>query len=148
MYSFQTKYLISKYYCVFDLNVHEILQLDVKQPIMKDLCNKMLYAIVDHLLCIVVGMHTYIAINNQNTQKINLTLTGKDDESPIPTKAALARSATKRSTPKKVPPIPAQSTERLISHQRDDDGDSAYATSLESTLAEESHLEVIKLSYC
>lgn len=68
--SFQTKYLISKYYCVFDLNVHEILQLDVKQPIMKDLCNKMLYAIVDHLLCIVVGMHTYIAMNNQNTQKI------------------------------------------------------------------------------
>ncbi|XP_071163842.1 TOG array regulator of axonemal microtubules protein 1-like isoform X43 [Mytilus edulis] len=69
---------------------------------------------------------------------------GKDDESPIPTKAALARSATKRSTPKKVPPIPAQSTERLISHQRDDDGDSAYATSLESTLAEESHLEMMK----
>ncbi|XP_071163843.1 TOG array regulator of axonemal microtubules protein 1-like isoform X44 [Mytilus edulis] len=68
---------------------------------------------------------------------------GKDDESPIPTKAALARSATKRSTPKKVPPIPAQSTERLISHQRDDDGDSAYATSLESTLAEESHLEMM-----
>ncbi|XP_052097638.1 TOG array regulator of axonemal microtubules protein 1-like isoform X13 [Mytilus californianus] len=69
---------------------------------------------------------------------------GKDDESPIPTKAALARSATKRSTPKKVPPIPAQSTERLVSHQREDDGDSAYATSLESTLAEESHMEMMK----
>ncbi|XP_052097634.1 TOG array regulator of axonemal microtubules protein 1-like isoform X10 [Mytilus californianus] len=75
-----------------------------------------------------------------------LEVTGnrKDDESPIPTKAALARSATKRSTPKKVPPIPAQSTERLVSHQREDDGDSAYATSLESTLAEESHMEMMK----
>lgn len=70
-------------------------------------------------------------------------MTGKDDESPIPTKAALARSATKRSTPKKVPPITtAQSSDRLSGHQREDDGDSAYATSLESTLAEESHLEV------
>ncbi|XP_071163838.1 TOG array regulator of axonemal microtubules protein 1-like isoform X39 [Mytilus edulis] len=88
--------------------------------------------------------------NNQHGQykpqvRPFLEVTGnrKDDESPIPTKAALARSATKRSTPKKVPPIPAQSTERLISHQRDDDGDSAYATSLESTLAEESHLEMM-----
>lgn len=72
-----------------------------------------------------------------------ILLTGKDDESPIPTKAALARSATKRSTPKKVPPITtAQSSERLGGHQREDDGDSAYATSLESTLAEESHMEV------
>ncbi|VDI47252.1 Hypothetical predicted protein [Mytilus galloprovincialis] len=79
-----------------------------------------------------------------NTHNEEAYWRGKDDESPIPTKAALARSATKRSTPKKVPPIPAQSTERLISHQRDDDGDSAYATSLESTLAEESHLEMMK----
>ncbi|XP_071163839.1 TOG array regulator of axonemal microtubules protein 1-like isoform X40 [Mytilus edulis] len=78
-----------------------------------------------------------------NTHNEEAYWRGKDDESPIPTKAALARSATKRSTPKKVPPIPAQSTERLISHQRDDDGDSAYATSLESTLAEESHLEMM-----
>ncbi|XP_052097637.1 TOG array regulator of axonemal microtubules protein 1-like isoform X12 [Mytilus californianus] len=79
-----------------------------------------------------------------NTHNEEAYWRGKDDESPIPTKAALARSATKRSTPKKVPPIPAQSTERLVSHQREDDGDSAYATSLESTLAEESHMEMMK----
>ena len=72
----------------------------------------------------------------------------KDDESPIPTKAALARSATKRSTPKKVPPIIAQSTDRMVVQQREDDGDSAYATSLESTLADESHMEVYKPLTC
>ncbi|CAC5385590.1 unnamed protein product [Mytilus coruscus] len=83
-------------------------------------------------------------VHPPNTHNEEAYWRGKDDESPIPTKAALARSATKRSTPKKVPPIPAQSTERLVSHQREDDGDSAYATSLESTLAEESHLEMMK----
>ncbi|XP_060604468.1 TOG array regulator of axonemal microtubules protein 1-like isoform X7 [Ruditapes philippinarum] len=63
---------------------------------------------------------------------------GKDDESPFPSKATLARSATRRPT-KKVPPI--SSSDKHSS--RDDDADSAYATSLGSTLEAESHIEMM-----
>ncbi|KAH3848001.1 hypothetical protein DPMN_090337, partial [Dreissena polymorpha] len=62
---------------------------------------------------------------------------GKDEESPIPLKATLARSATRR-TNKKVPPISSSSN-----YGRDDDADSAYATSLESTLEAESKKEMM-----
>ena len=63
---------------------------------------------------------------------------GKEEDSPIPLKATLARSATRRNT-RKVPPI--SSTDKYIS--KDDDVDSAYAASLESTLEAESHSEVM-----
>lgn len=62
---------------------------------------------------------------------------GKEEDSPIPLKATLARSATRRPA-KKVPPI--SSTDKYSS--RDDDVDSAYAASMESTLEAESHMEV------
>ena len=62
---------------------------------------------------------------------------GKDEDSPIPLKATLARSATRRPT-KKVPPISSSDKYSI----RDDDVDSAYAASLESTLEAESHREV------
>ncbi|KAL4238308.1 hypothetical protein ACF0H5_003020 [Mactra antiquata] len=62
---------------------------------------------------------------------------GKDDESPFPSKATLARSATRRPT-KKVPPISTNDK-----YGRDDDVDSAYAASMESTLEAESHLEMM-----
>lgn len=72
-------------------------------------------------------------------------LLGREDESPIPLKPALARSATRRPTNKKVPPITAHS-EKFIS-SNEDDVDSAYAASLESTLEAESHSEV-NISVC
>ncbi|XP_052767283.1 TOG array regulator of axonemal microtubules protein 1-like isoform X3 [Mya arenaria] len=61
----------------------------------------------------------------------------KDEESPIPLKATLARSATRRSNTKKVPPISSNN------YSRDDDVDSAYAASLESTLEQESRHEMM-----
>lgn len=63
-------------------------------------------------------------------------IVGRDDESPFPSKATLARSATRRPT-KKVPPISSSDK-----YSREDDVDSAYAASMESTLEAESHLEV------
>ena len=66
---------------------------------------------------------------------LNVLFLGRDEESPIHLKPTLARSATRRNT-NKVPPIPPKP------HQRDDDGDSAYAASLESTLEAESKYEV------
>ena len=62
---------------------------------------------------------------------------GKEEDSPIPLKATLARSATRRNT-RKVPPITSNDKYSV----KDDDVDSAYAASLESTLEAESHSEV------
>lgn len=63
---------------------------------------------------------------------------GKEEESPFPSKATLARSATRRPN-KKVPPI--SGSDKYGS--RDDDADSAYATSLGSTLEAESRDEMM-----
>lgn len=62
-----------------------------------------------------------------------------NDESPFPSKPALARSATRRPT-KRVPPIAAAQSERFSS--KEDDQDSAYEDSLERGLFDESKSEV------
>lgn len=61
------------------------------------------------------------------------------DESPFPSKPALARSATRRPT-KRVPPIAAAQSERFSS--KEDDQDSAYEDSVERGLFDESKSEV------
>ncbi|XP_033734245.1 TOG array regulator of axonemal microtubules protein 1-like isoform X1 [Pecten maximus] len=66
-----------------------------------------------------------------------------NDESPIPLKPTLARSATKRST-KKVPPISTAQSDKFSSIHKEDDTDSAYAASLESNMEKESHQEMMK----
>ncbi|XP_069117055.1 TOG array regulator of axonemal microtubules protein 1-like isoform X2 [Argopecten irradians] len=66
-----------------------------------------------------------------------------NDESPIPLKPTLARSATKRST-KKVPPISTAQSDKFSSMHKEDDSDSAYAASLESNMEKESHQEMMK----
>ncbi|XP_021373812.1 TOG array regulator of axonemal microtubules protein 1-like isoform X3 [Mizuhopecten yessoensis] len=66
-----------------------------------------------------------------------------NDESPIPLKPTLARSATKRST-KKVPPISTAQSDKFASMPKEDDSDSAYAASLESNMEKESHQEMMK----
>ncbi|XP_052701993.1 TOG array regulator of axonemal microtubules protein 1-like isoform X6 [Crassostrea angulata] len=64
-----------------------------------------------------------------------------NDESPFPSKPALARSATRRPT-KRVPPIAAAQSERFSS--KEDDQDSAYEDSLERGLFDESKSEMMK----
>ncbi|XP_078314786.1 TOG array regulator of axonemal microtubules protein 1-like isoform X3 [Crassostrea virginica] len=63
------------------------------------------------------------------------------DESPFPSKPALARSATRRPT-KRVPPIAAAQSERFSS--KEDDQDSAYEDSVERGLFDESKSEMMK----
>ncbi|KAL3873542.1 hypothetical protein ACJMK2_036642 [Sinanodonta woodiana] len=60
----------------------------------------------------------------------------KEEDSPIPLKATIARSATRRN--KKVPPLAAS-----FPKSKDDDADSAYAPSLESTLEAESKNDML-----
>ncbi|XP_048738201.2 TOG array regulator of axonemal microtubules protein 1-like isoform X4 [Ostrea edulis] len=66
------------------------------------------------------------------------------DESPFPSKPALARSATRRPA-KRVPPIAAAQSERFSSSSsKEDDQDSAYEDSLEKGLYDESKSEMMK----
>ncbi|XP_062617825.1 TOG array regulator of axonemal microtubules protein 1-like isoform X2 [Saccostrea cucullata] len=66
---------------------------------------------------------------------------GTNDESPFPSKPALARSATRRPA-KRVPPIAAAQSERFSS-SKEDDQDSAYEDSVERGLYDESKSEMM-----